>query len=189
MNKKLKIATVAVSAVMAGTMAFGMFGCQTGGNSFNYKPKLDADGKLTYAEGTQLNVNIIDSANADRKISYDAGQIATNWKGLDGGTVEAGSLKPAWRQFGETLGISFKDTAVSGRSGDELKKAIEEGDVANHNFINASASQIMGNMGSLLDINQYLEYMPNYKAFLQQNPIVQYSLTMNTTTGAMYYLP
>lgn len=188
MNKKLKIATVAVSAVMAGTMAFGMFGCSKG-SSFDGKPSVDEAGKLTYKEGTQINVNIIDSANVDRKISYDTKQIATEWTGLDGEKVTAGSLKPAWKTFGETLGIDFKDTAVGGRSGEELAKAIEEKDIANHNLINASSSQIMGNIGELLDINQYLDYMPNYKAFLQQNPIVQYSLTMNTSNGAMYYIP
>lgn len=192
MNKKLKIATVAVSVVMAGTMAFGMFGCNSGDDGPGYytgAPKLDDAGKLTYAEGTSLNVNIIDQSNTDRHISYDTAQIATSWKGLDGVTVEAGDLKPAWRQFGETLGITFNDTAKTGRKGEELSKAISEGDVGNHNFINASASEIMGNMDSLLDINKYLEYMPNYKAFLDQSPVVKLSLTMNTSNGAMYYIP
>lgn len=191
MNKKLKIAVAAVSVVMAGTMAFGMFGCGGGKIERNpdFKPSLDDNGKLTYTAGTQLNVNIIDSGNVDRKISYDASQIATNWKSLDGSTVSANSLKPAWKTFGETLGIEFKDTAVGGRSGEELSKAISENDIANHNLINASASEIMGNMDALLDINQYLDYMPNYKAFLEQSPVVQYSLTMNTKNGAMYYIP
>lgn len=189
MNKKLKIATAAVSVVMAGTMLFGVVGCTPNKSTEITDPTLDANGKLTYAAGTAINVNIIDSGNTDRHISYDTAQIATSWKGLDGKVVEDGDLKPAWRQFGETLGITFNDTSVGGRSGAELSKAIEEGDVANHNLINASAAQIMGNMGSLLDINQYLEYMPNYAAFLKQKDIVKWSLTMNTTTGAMYYIP
>lgn len=196
MNKKLKIASAAVAVVMAGTMAFGMFGCNKGGDdsgSINrnpdFKPTVDAEGKLSYTANTQINVNIIDSGNADRKISYDTAQIATSWKGLDGETVTGGTLKPAWKTFGATLGLNFKDTAVAGRSGEELSKAISEGDIASHNLINASASQIMGNIDSLLDINQYLDYMPNYKAFLEQSPVVQYSLTMNTKNGAMYYIP
>lgn len=188
MNKKLKIATAAVSVVMAGTMAFGILGCSPK-VTYITDPSLDENNKLTYADNTEVTVNIIDSANTDRKISYDASQIATNWKGIDGETVTAGSLKPAWKTFGQTLKIDFKDTAVSGRSGKELSSAISEGDIANHNLINASASQIMGNIDALLDINQYLDYMPNYKAFLNQNPIVQYSLTMNTSNGAMYYIP
>ena len=185
MNKTKKIAIAAVSLVMAGTMAFGMFGCGGGGGNddsndipYNpdevgtidrnpdFKPTVDADGKLSYTAGTEISVNIIDSGNLDRKISYDTAQIATNWKGLDGATVKSGDLKPSWKQFGETLNITFKDTAKPDRSGFELSKAIEEGDVAQHNLINASATQIMGNMDSLLDINQYLDYMPNYKAFL-----------------------
>ena len=189
MNKKLKIATAAVSVVMAGTMLVGIVGCTPKKEGFIDTPTLTEDGKLTYAQGTEVNVNIIDSNNKDRKISYDTTQIATGWKGLDGKDVKAGDLKPAWRQFSETLGITFKDTSVGDRSGKELTSAISEGDVANHNLINASAEQIMGNMGSLLDINQYLDYMPNYKAFLNQKDIVKWSLTMNTSTGAMYYIP
>ncbi len=203
MNKTKKIAIAAVSLVMAGTMAFGIVGCgpteeelPDGWNDAgtiernpDFKPTVDANGKLSWTDNTQINVNIIDSANTDRKISYDASQIATEWTGIDGVRVQANSLKPAWRQFGETLKIDFKDTAVGGRSGAELSKAIEEQDIANHNLINASASQIMGNMDSLLDINQYLDYMPNYKAFLEQNPIIQWSLTMSTKNGAMYYIP
>ena len=188
MNKKLKIASIAVSAVMAGSMVFGIAGC-TPKTSYITDPTLDENGKLTYAENTEINVNIIDSDNKDRKISYDASQLATEWKGLDGETVKAGSLKPAWKQFGKTLGIKFNDTAVGGRKSVELSTAISEGDVGNHNFINASASEIMANTDTLLDINKYLDLMPNYKAFLKQKPIVQYSLTMDTSTGAMYYIP
>ena len=193
MNKKFKIAAAAVSVVMAGTMAFGFFGCGGGGGKIernpDFKPELNDDGSLKYTAGTTLNFNIIDSGNADRKISYDTAQLATSWKGLDGQTVTAGSLKPAWKTFGEKLGLTIKDTAKSGRKSVELSKAVEEGDINDHNFINASASEIMDNMDSLLDINQYLDYMPNYKAFLEQSPIVQYSLTMNTKNGAMYYIP
>lgn len=188
MNKTKKIAIAAVSLVMAGAMVVPLAACG-GGPKYVSDPTLDENGKLTYAEGTEVNVNIMDSANVDRKISYDVSQIYTEWKGLDGVTVKGGDLKPAWRQFGKTLGITFKDTAKGGRSGKELGKAIEEGDIAQHNLINASSAEIMGNMGELLDINQYLKYMPNYAAFLKQNPIVQWSLTMNTSNGAMYYIP
>lgn len=188
MNKKFKIAAAAVSVVMAGTMAFGFFGCG-GGDKTVSDPTLDENGNLTYAAGTELTFNIIDSANADRKISYDTTQIATSWTGLDGVSVSGGSLKPAWTTFASKLGVTIKDTAKSGRSSTELSDAVKEGDIGDHNFINASASEIMDNTNALLDINQYLDYMPNYKAFLKQSPIVQYSLTMNTTNGAMYYIP
>lgn len=191
MNKKLKIASAAVAVVMAGTMAFGMFGCKNsdGPGYYTGAPKLDDSGKLTYAEGTSLNVNIIESGNEDREIGYVAKQIATKWKGLDGVEVEVGDLKPAWRTLGQKLKVNFNNTAKTGRKSTELSSAINAGEMGDHNFINASAAEIMQNTSSLLDINQYLEYMPNYKAFLEQSPIVQYSLTMNTTNGAMYYIP
>ena len=191
MNKTKKIAIAAVAVVMAGSMAFGMFGCgggQEDEGDTGLKPTVDADGKLSYTEDTTINVNIIDSGNTSRQISYTSDQIATSWAGLDGKTYQIGDLKPAWQQFGEDLGLTFVDVAKTGRSGSELETAVQQNELSQYNLINASSTQIMGNIGSLLDISKYLDYMPNYKAFLEQNPIVQYSLTMSAG-GSMYYIP
>ncbi|MDE6791269.1 MAG: hypothetical protein K2J61_06060, partial [Clostridia bacterium] len=71
MNKKLKIATAAVSVVMAGTMAVGMFGC------VKPKPKSTQEKYQVAAEDAikdvTLNINIGDAAQ--RSISFGYGEL------------------------------------------------------------------------------------------------------------------
>lgn len=221
MNKTKKIAFAVVSVVMAGSMAMSVTACGGGGGGSSAKTRstslsdtrfnasgsdlktvtvgglslnvrADNETQLAYPTGTTMNVNIIDSGNESRRISYQASQIASYWDGLDGYTYYAGDLKPAWWQFGQTLGIDIKDKAASGRNSNELKTAVDNNELADYNLINASMAQISTYSSNLLDLNKYLDYMPNYKAFLDQNEIVKYSLTMETTgenAGAMYYIP
>ena len=46
-----------------------------------------------------------------------------------------------------------------------------------------------GETGALVNIAEYLDKMPNFKAYLEENPIVRLSITGNTTTGAIYFSP
>ena len=43
--------------------------------------------------------------------------------------------------------------------------------------------------GKILCGSQYLDALPNFKAYLEQNPIVRLSITGDTTTGAIYFSP
>lgn len=148
----------------------------------------DDNTKIAYPSGTQINANIIDSGNVDRKISYDSGQIATYWTAVDGYTYAVGDLKPAWWQLGQDLGIKFKDVAVTQRNGSELPKALAEEGLAGYTLINSSVTNITTNISELLDLSQYLEYMPNFKNFLSEYQIVEWSLQMDAN-GGMYYIP
>ena len=216
MNKSKKIAMSVVSIVMAGALIVPLAACEPdnggGGKAlrrskdvpvtrFNASASeietkngvsvLKSDNtKLAYPSGTQINVNIIDSANLDRKISYDSGQIATYWNAIDGYTYFVGDLKPAWWQLGQDLGIKFNDVAQSGRKSKELSTAVSSGELARYTLINASNSEISAEKGkgTLLDLADYLDYMPNFKNFLSEYPIVEWSLKMDTN-GGMYYIP
>ncbi|MGM9603738.1 MAG: hypothetical protein ACI3XG_01605, partial [Faecousia sp.] len=46
-----------------------------------------------------------------------------------------------------------------------------------------------GETGALVNIAEYLDQMPNFKAYLEENPIVRLSITGNTSTGAIYFSP
>lgn len=207
MNKFKKIAVSVVSIVMAGTMVGSLAACgetKKPGNSGDHD--IDADGNITidglklhvegeegsykpsYSQGTELNVNIIDSSNKDRTIAYDAGQIATQWVGMDGVTYKAGDLKPAWAQLAKTLGVKFNNVAQADRSGKEISTAVAGGELKDYTLINGSVTEISGNMGSLVNLAKFLDYMPNFKAFLEEYQIVQWSLQMDDE-GGMYYIP
>ena len=46
-----------------------------------------------------------------------------------------------------------------------------------------------GESGLVVNIADYLDQMPNFKAYLDANPIVKLSITGNTDTGAIYFSP
>ena len=148
----------------------------------------DNEGKVAYPSGTQINANIIDSGNADRHISYDSGQIATYWTAIDGYTYVVGDLKPAWWQLGQDLGIKFNDVAQGGRNGSELTQAVAKNEMSLYTLINSSVTNIEANKGELLDLSKYLDYMPNFRNFLSEYQIVEWSLQMDKD-GGMYYIP
>ncbi|MGN0823900.1 MAG: hypothetical protein ACI4MB_02385, partial [Candidatus Coproplasma sp.] len=192
MNKKLKIASVAVSVVMAGTLAFGMFGCSSGPkiedrSDINY----DENHRLTYAEGTAISVNAGNGTDAAscQSIAYRESELAGSVKMPDGNTYNAGDLKPAWAALQSQLKVNISDTYTYLGSDAQLTDPIEKGTLANYDIITASAAAITQNTDVLVNLNEYLDYMPNYKAFLEANPVTRWSLTSNPTTGAMYYAP
>ena len=219
MNKKLKIATAAVSVVMAGTMAFGMFGCKKSSGSNG--PKLVATnhnvesivtsgegqtvdtvtvGNLSfytikgtkvpaYTTSERLALNICDGSNNDRHITYHTSQISTEAELPDGNIYSPDDLKPAWAQLSRDLGVNFDDAAQNRSSEKQITDMIANEEQANYQIVTGSGNAITTNSNQFLDINQFLDYMPNYKAFLDANPIVKWSLTTNTETGAMYYAP
>ncbi|MBE6974297.1 MAG: hypothetical protein E7436_02250, partial [Ruminococcaceae bacterium] len=58
-------------------------------------------------------------------------------------------------------------------------------------MISGTASQLSeyGENGALINLAEYLDLMPNFKKYLEQNPIVLLSITGNTETGAIYFSP
>ena len=193
MNKKLKIATAAVSVVMAGTMAFGMFGCKSSGPSDNNGGKQK---KYAVAAATEdlsdveLKINIGDAAQ--RSISYQYGDLLSGTVTLpDGKSYTSSSLKPAWKAFQDELGVKFVDNwKYASNKVTNAKTATTSGSMlSDMDIITAGQSEINDNSSDMLDLSNYLDEMPNYKAFLDNNDIVRLSLTSNTNTGAMYSAP
>lgn len=204
MNKFKKLTIAAVAVVMAGSMAFGVVGCKTpepdpdpvAGNL-----SLDENGRLTYSAGTVLNT-YIGYQSAETGISFGTDQFSDSKLGAaeqvtlpNGSTYRAGDLKPAWAALESTLGVDIVDKYTdSDAVGDDLKSAgqvdyvIRKG-IENYDIFTGSTQAIKDNSTRLLDLNKYLNYMPNYKAFLESSPAIRLSLTTNTTTGAMYMAP
>lgn len=198
MNKTKKIAVAAVSLVMAGTMAVSIAAC-SGKTHGKFKDaaqaklevSLDESGRLKYSSDTTLNVNIGDKNY--RSISYlEAGKVLSGTVTLpDGKQYKSGDLKPTWANLQTKLGLKFNDVyKADTKKLDEMDKDKASAD---WNIVTDSADN-MTTKGTatpelLLDFNQYLDYMPNYKAYLDANAVVRLALTSDTETGAMYYAP
>ena len=165
-----------------------------------YTPSVDEHDMPTYAANTELHTSLGYEKTATG-ITYHKDQIqalggsTADSATLAGHTYASGSLKPAWAALQEQLNVKFTDDWVAngGTKASEMIKTItQNGSLANYALITASADTILTEQaknGSFLNINDYLYYMPNYKAFIDQNPVTRLSLTADTKTGAMYMLP
>lgn len=197
MNKTKKIAMAAVAVIMAGTMALPLAACTkkekpTLGEAAQGKLEVSvgSDGKLSYSADTTINMNIGDKVQ--RSISYrdGSGILSGTVKLPDGKEYKTGDMKPAWVNLQNKLNVKFNDAyktdskKLTTLTADELAAIDILTDSAD-----AMTTEGMKNSEKLLDFNNYLEYMPNYKAYLDANPVVRLALTSDTETGAMYYAP
>lgn len=201
-EKTKKLAIAAVAMVMAGSMAFSITACQpkapgpggddTGDYEQGYAPKLDADGKLDYAEGTELRMNVgyynSDQTKAAR-MTYNSSELTTKVTLPDGKDYSSGSLKPAWQAMQDELKVKFTDVFQNNNNEEQITLPKNDGTMNEYDLITSSAAAMTQNTDVLLNLEPYLGVMPNYKHFLDSNPALYYSLTSNTTNGDMYYAP
>lgn len=189
MNKKLKIATAAVSVVMAGSVVVGMVGCGPK-KPVSEQPKYEVAATDANISDVTLNINIGDSAQ--RSISFGYGELLSGTVKLpDGKDYSSSSLKPAWAAFQGMVGCKFKD--VWQNKSEKLKNAAtataDGAKLSDMDIITDGATAVSTYSSDLLDLSNYLDEMPNYKKFLDDNPIVRLSLTSDTEHGSMYYAP
>lgn len=196
MNKTKKIAIAAVAVVMAGTMALPLAACNSSKRKLKdaaqakLEVSVDEAGKLSYSADTTLRMNIGDKPF--RSISYlAAGKILSGDVTLpDGKVYKNGDMKPAWVNLQNKLNLKFADVykldsnKLTKNTADDLKTMDILTDSADNMTTEGTANSEL-----LLDFNNYLDYMPNYKAYLDANPVVRLALTSDTDTGAMYYAP
>lgn len=203
MNKNKKLVMAAVSVVMAGTMVASFAACtpKTPEDPLaGYKPQVDADGKLTYSDGIEIKTRLGYDKD-ERGITYTsaliqgmAGEPTASSAVFAGKTYVSGDLKPAWQALQSALNISVKDEWVASwkKTGEHLDHIKTTNNLANYGIITES-STIISTEGTttdnLLNINDYLDYMPNYKAFLEENAVTRMAVTADTKTGAMYMIP
>ena len=186
MNKTKKIAFGVVSLIMAGTMALSLSACGDPDDNEG------GGGKLTVAEeyesGTAIRFDIGDDAK--RSVSYNFGDILSGTVTLpDGNSYSGTSLKPAWAALEKSLDIDVVD--VWSVKSNKVTTALSSvtAPLSGRDIITDGVMNINNNSEHFLNLADYLEYMPNYAEFLEENPVVRLSLTSNVNTGAMYAAP
>ncbi len=142
---------------------------------------------LTYKEGTVLRMAT--GYNSKKTgIAFDADTAGEGIE-LAGVTYRSGDLKPTWVEVEKILGVKFEDKYQGNSAANELKYWAERlGDV---DLVSGNATSLndYGVKGSFVNIAEYLDMMPNFKAYLDANPIVRLSITGDTSTGAIYFSP
>ena len=143
---------------------------------------------LAFAEGTVLRM-ATGYNNAKTGLSFDAEIAGEGVTLADGNTYYAGDLKPTWVEVQNVLGFVIEDKYQGNSAKDEFeywKERLGEVDI-----VSGPASKLTeyGESGSIVNLADYLDIMPNFAAYLEANPIVRLSITGNTTTGAIYFSP
>ena len=122
-------------------------------------------------------------------IAFDAETAGSGVTLADGNTYNTGDLKPTWVEVEKILGVKFEDKYQGNGAAKEFefwKDRLNEVDM-----ISGTAATLSeyGEAGSLVNLAEYLDQMPSFKAYLEANPIVRLSITGNTSTGAIYFSP
>lgn len=209
--KTSKIAASAMAAVLASATL--MTGCSTPGqnsstdtgssstdtgstSSTTSSSEVEAP-KLEYAEGTVLRMAT--GYNNDKTgIAFDPETAGSGITLANGKTYNTGDLKPTWEELENVLKVKFdnvytgkkaSDNWVEWSGGDGNASKLSDVDMIS---VTASDANKAGAAGQLVNLAEYLDKMPNFKAYLEANPIVRLSVTgrdENDELGALYFSP
>ena len=155
------------------------------------KPEEDLTFKLPYAEGTVLRM-ATGYNSADTGISFSSKIAGEGITLADGKTYNAGDLKPTWVEVQNVLNVVFEDKYT----GKSAQKEFEHwaADLNLVDMVSGTASLLSeyGTKGDLIDLSEYLNDMPNFKKYLDQNPIVLLSISSvdaDGNVGGIYFSP
>lgn len=143
---------------------------------------------LTYAAGTKLRM-ATGYNSAKTGLFFDAETAGDGITLADGNTYHTGELKPTWVEVQNKLNVVFENQYQGNSASKEFdfwKERLNEVDMVSGTAIKLTEN---GEAGNMVNIAEYLDKMPNFKAYLDTNPIVRLSITGNTDTGAIYFSP
>ena len=143
---------------------------------------------LTYADGTVLRM-ATGYNNSKTGLFFDPEVAGEGITLADGKTYNSGDLKPTWVAVQEKLNVVFEDKYQGNSASKEFDYWKEQLDQVDMLSGTAAKLSEAGEAGLVVNIADYLDQMPNFKAYLDENPIVKLSITGNTDTGAIYFSP
>ena len=145
-------------------------------------------GSLSYADGTVLRM-AVGYNNSKTGLSFDAEVAGAGITLADGKSYNSGDLKPTWVEVQNRLGIVIEDRYQGNSAANEFEYWKEQ--LKDIDIITGTAAKLQeyGESGAIVNIAEYLDQMPNFKAYLEANPIVRLSITGNVDTGAIYFAP
>ena len=138
--------------------------------------------ELTYASGTTLRMacGYNNEKTGMRFVADVAGEGVTL---ADGKTYNSGDFKPTWQAVQELLDIKIEDKYQGNSASNEYQYWDPQLDpLLSEN----------GQKGKLVNLAEHLDEMPNFKAYLEENPIVRLSITgaaAGPNSGAIYFSP
>ncbi len=152
------------------------------------------DGKtpsLEYSEGTELKLAVAHNSTATTITYQDSEIVGTGLELADGVTYQIDDLKPVWKELENRLNVKFNNVYAGNTSAQNEYRYWKNLNFEGVDVVVGNADEMAedGKTGKIVNLAEYLEYMPNFKKFLDENPIVYLSVISNLETGAIYYAP
>ena len=144
---------------------------------------------LSYAEGTTLRM-ATGYNNADTGLFFSAKIAGDGITLADGKTYLTGDLKPTWVAVENKLNIKFENK-WRGEGSAEKEFNYWQSQLDQVDMVSGTATQLSeaGAAGKVINLALYLDAMPNFKKYLEENPIVRLSITGSVDNGAIYFSP
>lgn len=149
----------------------------------------------TFPENITLNMSVF--YNSSVRMEYtgedngERGKPQAEYTAANGKTYHTGDLKPVWEEIQSRLNITINDVVPEGvKNISESYTVLEEQGFAGVDIMVAPSAKVAAagvKDGTFLNLSQYLDQMPNFSAFLQENSVVQRSIT--AIDGQIYYTP
>ncbi len=134
--------------------------------------------------------------NANTGLAFSADIAGEGITLADGNTYHTGDLKPTWVEMEKVLSeITGSNVIIDGsfyqgnsdsKEFDYWKEQLDKVDMV---YGPSATINAYGETGSLINLADYTDKIPNVVAYLNENPIVRLSITANTDTGAFYFAP
>ena len=146
---------------------------------------------LAYEDGTVLRM-AVGYNNAKTGLRFDPDVAGEGVTLADGNTYKSGDFKPTWVEVMNVLNIEIDDQYTGLADTDNF--TYWEPNLTEIDIISGSAAQLQeaGAKGEVVNLTNYLDKMPNFKAFLDANPVARMSLTGSVDgddAGALYNFP
>ena len=135
-------------------------------------------------------------------VNYDKSKTMKYGKDKDyvtpaGNVYKKGDFTPVWKEIQNKLNLVVDDVSPEGQKATDIFKSDwktnQFAELACGNVSDMVSFSVLGDKETILDISQYMEYLPNFSAFLEANPTVVRSITTakhgNANESAIYYLP
>ncbi len=143
------------------------------------------------AVNTKLSLSVL-YKEKESEPKFVAGSKAPNgYTDPKGQTYSQDDWKPTWKALQERLNMSFTNTIVDKDVVSNYEKLLAES-FNGIDIVTGKAGDITTNgPDNFLDLNKYLDRMPNFKEFLKNNPIVGRSIISldKNNNNAIYYAP
>ena len=192
-----------VSLLLALVMVFALAAC--GGNKLEVATEAPTEDPAVQEKPTEAPVEEVKDPlafeagtvlrmatgynSAKTGLFFDAETAGEGITLADGKTYQTGDLKPTWVEVQNVLGMKFENLYQGNSAQKEFQywqDRLNEVDM-----VSGTAAQLseFGAAGSIVNLAEHLDKMPNFKAYLEANAIVRLSVTGDVDNGAIYFSP